>query len=122
MLPEYVPVIVWPSADMVAWPSSPIEQDDIIPPKPPVGTLILKLTVLPLTVPVITPLPIMLRVVSLMPIVPVRLPPVWVTVQLSVSSPVVSCEPPVQVPVILVDDGVDGADGVLDPQAATASK
>jgi hypothetical protein len=75
MVPEYVPVIVRPSADIVAWPSAAIEQDDIMAVKPFVGTLIWKVTVLPLTVPVILPLPIMPRPVSLKLIVPDKLLP-----------------------------------------------
>jgi hypothetical protein len=38
MLPEYVPVIVRPSSDIVAWPSIDMAQEDIMPLNPPFGT------------------------------------------------------------------------------------
>jgi hypothetical protein len=127
MLPEYVPVMVCPSVDMVAWPSTPMEHDDIMPPNPPVGTVMWNVMVDPLTVPCIEPVPIKLRPVSPMFIVPVMAVPFWVTVQASVSGPVVSADVPVQVPDTLVRVPGEAAEGVagvyvLPPQAVTASK
>jgi len=55
MLPEDVPVIVRASSEMVAWPSMPITQEDIMPLNPPFGTAMWKVTVEPLMVPCIEP-------------------------------------------------------------------
>lgn len=124
MLPEYVPVIVWPSSDMVAWPSMPMEQEDIMPLNPPFGTAMWKVTVEPLMEPCIEPFPIMSLPVSLKLIVPVMLLPFCVTVQVIFSWPLVSADVPVHVPDRLVSVpvgvgvGAAGAD-VLPPHAAT---
>jgi hypothetical protein len=82
MFPEYVPVIVRPSFEMVACPPIPKEQGDIMPLKAPFGTAIWNVTVEPLMVPCIEPFPIMFLSVSLMFIVPVMALPFWVSVQL----------------------------------------
>jgi len=127
MLPEYVPVIVWPSSDIWAWPSTDIEQDDIMPLKPLFGTATWNVTVEPLMVPCIGPLPIMLRPPSLMFIVPVMALPFWARVQVMFPGPLVSADVPVHVPDTLVSVPVGvgvGAAGedVLPPHADTVSR
>jgi hypothetical protein len=109
---------------MVACPSMPIEQEDIMPLKPPFGTDMWKLTVEPLMVPCIDPFPIMFLPVSRKLIVPVTLLPVCVTVQLISSCPVLSAEVPAHVPLMVapvagVGDGLVGPEE-LPPHAATA--
>jgi hypothetical protein len=126
MLPEYVPVIVRPSSDIVAWPSIAIEQEDIIPAKPPFGTVMWNVTLDPLTVPCIEPFPIMFRPVSAKLIMPVMLVPFCVTVQVILSWPALSAEVPDQVPVMLlgVDDETGDSDAGEDeePPHATANR
>jgi hypothetical protein len=102
MLPEYVPVIVRPSSDIWAWPSIDIEQDDIMPLKPPFGTAMWKVTVEPLMAPCIEPLPVMPRLLSLMFIAPVMALPFWESVQIMFPWPLVSAEVPVHVPAMFV--------------------
>src|SRR5512140_373333 len=122
MLPEYVPVIVWPSSDMVAWPSMPMAQEDIVPLNPPVGTEMWKVTVAPLMVPCIDPLPTMFLPVSATFIVPVMPLPVCVTVQVIFSCPVLSAEVPAQVPLIVPLAGVgDGLAGPVEPPPHAAT-
>lgn len=98
-----------------------------MPLKPPLGTVMRKLTVDPLTVPCIEPLPIMLRPASLMFIVPVMALPLWLRIQVMFSWPLVSAAEPVQVPdrlaTVTVGAGVGAAgDDVLPPHADTVSR
>lgn len=85
MLPEYVPVIVWPSSDIWAWPSADMEQGIIIPLKPPFATLMRKVTVDPLIVPVIVPIPVIDLTGSERFIVALMALAFWVTVHFNVS-------------------------------------
>jgi len=127
MLPEYVPVIACPSSEICACPSSDIEQDDIMPLKPPLATFMRKVTMDPLRVPCIEPLPIMLRPASLMVIVPVMALPLWPRVQVMCSWPLVSIAEPDHAPDTLasvplgVGVGAVGAD-VLPPHALRVNR
>jgi len=94
--------MVCPSSDICPWPSTSMEQDDIVPLNPPLGTVMWNDTVEPLTVPCIDPFPVMLRLVSLMFIVPVMALPFWVRAHVMFSRPVVSADMPIHVPDRLV--------------------
>lgn len=125
-VPEYVPVMVCPSSDIMPSPSITIEQAAIIPVKLPDGISMWKLNARPLTVPRMVPFPIMLRVSSLIFIVPVRPVPTWLTVHTSLAWPVLSIEVPVHVPVMLLELGVVTIDGEvgddeLPPQAEVSN-
>ena len=90
--------MVCPSSDICPWPSSSMEQDDIIPLNPPLGTVMRNDMVEPLIVPCIDPFPIMLLLVSLMFIVPVMAFPFWVRAHVMFSRPLVSADVPIHVP------------------------